>query len=382
MQIRVHVRAKPDRKTLQLYYVDPLTGNDVTRSAKTDDWKEAERRAALWQAEIEAGKVPHRISWDAFRERFDDEYLDGREPNTVTAYGRVLNQFETLIGHPRQLSGVDASTISIFAKKMKEAGLANSTVCGYLRHLKAALRWAAKLGLINQAPAFVMPKSHGADKAKGRPIRADEFAKMIEKAPQVVGEPHAAGWRFLLEGIWLSGLRINEAMRLSWDAPPVHLMLDARPYPVIAWRKGDGQKSRKRELSPLTPDFFAFLSAVPEKNRRGPVFKVTHATRKVDQWVASATITAIGEAAGVIVNDEGKHGSAHDLRRSFGTRWALKVPPIALQRMMRHKSLQTTLEYYLDLEIADLGAAIWGENVPPAVPQQPSDENRTARKTA
>jgi hypothetical protein len=40
----------------------------------------------------------------------------------------------------------------------------------------------------------------------------------------------------------------------------------------------------------------------------------------------------------------------HDLRRSFGCRYAAVVPAQVLQRLMRHADIKTTLEFYTDLD--------------------------------
>lgn len=42
-----------------------------------------------------------------------------------------------------------------------------------------------------------------------------------------------------------------------------------------------------------------------------------------------------------------KYAAAHDLRRSFGTRWASDVMPATLQQMMRHQSIETTRRSYV-----------------------------------
>jgi len=71
-------------------------------------------------------------------------------------------------------------------------------------------------------------------------------------------------------------------------------------------------------------------------------------------------ISAIGQCAGVMVNTpKGKFASAHDLRRSFGTRWAAKVKPITLQLLMRHKHIETTLGYYVDQDADDVAEQLW-----------------------
>ena len=60
----------------------------------------------------------------------------------------------------------------------------------------------------------------------------------------------------------------------------------------------------------------------------------------------------IGKKAGVVVDKEaGKYATAHDLRRSFGTRWASKVKAATLQLLMRHEDIQTTMRYYVGLEV-------------------------------
>jgi hypothetical protein len=63
----------------------------------------------------------------------------------------------------------------------------------------------------------------------------------------------------------------------------------------------------------------------------------------------------IGERAGVVTSKaDGKYAGCHDLRRGFGTRWARKVMPAVLRRLMRHASISTTMSYYVDLDAADV----------------------------
>jgi integrase len=70
-------------------------------------------------------------------------------------------------------------------------------------------------------------------------------------------------------------------------------------------------------------------------------------------------ISAIGAASGLVTGSEtGKHVTAHDLRRSFGTRWALKVHPLVLKKLMRHETLDTTLRFYVDLDDSQIADAI------------------------
>ena len=47
--------------------------------------------------------------------------------------------------------------------------------------------------------------------------------------------------------------------------------------------------------------------------------------------------------------------SAHDLRRSFGERWASRLMPQVLKELMRHESIETTLNFYVGTQRADHG---------------------------
>ena len=54
-----------------------------------------------------------------------------------------------------------------------------------------------------------------------------------------------------------------------------------------------------------------------------------------------------------------KFASAHDLRRSFGERWAMRVLPQVLQEMMRHESIETTMRYYVGQNAERTADALW-----------------------
>jgi integrase len=75
----------------------------------------------------------------------------------------------------------------------------------------------------------------------------------------------------------------------------------------------------------------------------------------------SRTIAEIGRRAGVVTDPATRAcASAHDLRQSFGTRWAKQAMPAVLKRLMRHADIATTMGYYVDLDAADISAQLWG----------------------
>lgn len=82
-------------------------------------------------------------------------------------------------------------------------------------------------------------------------------------------------------------------------------------------------------------------------------FRDDHANVKVD---AKPGRTAGKDGR---IHPKVKWVSAHDLRRSFGERWAQKVMPQVLQRLMRHSTIETTLRHYVSKDAAVTSRTVW-----------------------
>lgn len=355
--IRVLFRSRKDREHLLLYYVNPDTGREVCRSAGTADRREAERAAALWEQELLAHRGTDGTQWEHFRRRFEDEHLAALPAKTRKCYSTALNAFGQRI-KVDLVSNIDAGTISVFQAGLLGEGYPVSTVRTYLTHLRAAFNWAKRIGLLHAAIQVTLPKAGKRKLSRGRPIAEFEYKAMrkLAKAPE----------KRLLDLLWLSGLRLEEGMRLSWDTPPLYVSLDAKPHPQIVYLI-EGHKARRDDATPIPPDFYTWLRKTPSKQRRGLVAPVDGTLAMV-----SNRITEIGKLAGIVVNDSKRRGraspnkfaSAQDFRRAFGTRWASKVRPLTLKAMMRHETLETTMRFYIGLTGADAGAELW--NMPSA----------------
>lgn len=359
MKIKVLIRQRPDRDNLQLYWIDPLTAKEKSRSADTTDRRQAERAAARLEEELAAGNAVGKVTWESFRQRFEDEHLTNKSRHTQKAYATAMNTFESLVGTPVDLSAINASVVSKFQAKLRGEGFPDTTISTYLGHFRGALRWAASIGLITVAPTFKLPSLGKRKFTRGRPLTLAEFQAMLKATPEVTGEDRAPEWIRLLRGLWLAGFRINEALRISWDRPPVQADLDSGNFPRVIWY-AEGHKARRDEATPMVPEFAAFLRETPADQRKGLVFKPVMPGRAITTNYAGRVISDIGERAGIVVSETGKCATAHDLRRSFGTRWALKCRPVTLQALMRHATLETTLKFYVDLHCDDVGAELWG----------------------
>ena len=366
-RICVKVRKCGDRSYWTMYYVDPVTENRVSRSTRRLDKREAERQAAKWEAELQEGRyqLENRITWEAFRERYETENLASLAPRTREAAATAMNHLERIVA-PKRLASVNSDTVSRFQSELRAGGMIDTTIAGYLRHLRAALSWAVKMKMRSDVPEMHKPKrARGKSLMRGRPITAEEFDRMIEAVPKLRPKDVDA-WRYYLGGLWLSGLRLEESTVLSWDPDAAFIVDLAGRHPRFRIY-AEAEKGHQDRLLPITPDFVELLFQTPEAQREGPVFKLlgVDSHKPIGFRRVGRIVSAIGRQANVVVNKAaGKFASAHDLRRAFGTRWAKRVRPAILQRLMRHASINTTMDYYVALDTDDLAGELWREHGP------------------
>jgi integrase len=366
MSIKVKI-IKPPRGNLVLRWVSPENGRWCQQSARTRDHREAERKAGQLQADLDNGRhvKPSRILWSDFRKRYEDEKMatlaGGKKGRTSSAF----NHFERII-NPKFLANATSPTLSRFQAELRNEGMKEVTLSSHLRCLRAALGWAHAIGLLPILPRVAMPKRpKGQRLMRGRPLATEEFERMLAAVPKV--RPHDPDqWQRLLTGLWLSGLRLGESLRLSWDPEAAfYLDLSGKHPQMRIW--AEAEKGRQDRKLPLTPDFAEWILHTPEAQRRGPVFPILtrHGPQPMLPNEAGRVISTIGKKAGVTVNKEtGKYASAHDLRRSFGTRWAKRVMPAVLQKLMRHSTIETTLRYYADIDAEELAGELWRDYCP------------------
>lgn len=355
-KITVHV-AQYGRKNWYMRYRDPVTGKDVVKSSRCRKESEARKVAAKWEAELQEGryKPPSKTTWAEFRQRYEDEVVPGLSVNTAGKIDAAFNAVEEYI-NPARLMSFNADAISRLIQKLRDKRrLAESSIKSHLAHLQAALNWAVTVGLIRECPSFTMPQRAKSSKLmKGRPITGEEFDRLLAKVPDVVTKEFAPKWKRSLRGLWLSGLRLGEALDLWWDRDDrMHVDLSGK-YPALRIL-AETEKGHQDRLLPLAPEFCEWLLETPEDERTGRVFKFPAQRTRGEALTlirVSQIITAIGEKAGVKVSTSArtgnvKYASAHDLRRSFGERWAQRVMPQVLRELMRHESIETTMKFYV-----------------------------------
>ena len=386
MSDSVKVTSTRFRKGSNAYYLrwsDPLTGKRMAKSAGTTSKREGERAAAVLEQELREGKYAPKstTTWRDFTWRYTDQVLPSLAPKTRSHVGTVFNTIERIL-NPKLLSGVTAARLSDVATVLQQEGKSPFTIRNYLAHLKAAMRWAVENAQILAAvPTFPKPKGRKTKRQKqmkGRPITGEEFDRMILAVPKIVGEQAADSWRFFLAGLWWSGLRLGEALNLSWDDPHKIMVDFSGRYPMLHI-PGGLQKNGEDQDYPIAPEFAEMLQAVPEDDRRGRVFKLlgTAGPAPTHDSAISRIVSRIGTVARVRVDERTKRkadpeapggfklvkvvkwASCHDFRRSFGERWADRVMPHRLMELMRHADIQTTMRFYVGRNAEKTAEAVW-----------------------
>jgi integrase len=373
--VKVYAVRVGSRPNFYLEWKDPITQRprrkvtDVLATGLSKDRKAAERLAAELELQLNSGvaALPSKYQWSEFRHRYEQEVVPGLARQTAVKVQVVLDRVEGILS-PKRLFDMTEQRLSHFVATLRKSGVAETTIKGYLAHLKAALNWGVRQKLVVSLPDF--PKVQRAKRSngspmKGRPVTQEEFARMLNAVLSVVGEARAADWRHYLLGLWLSGLRLEESLDLWWDRPEKILPVFPRDGQPLFQIPGELEKGHTDRLLPMAPEFALMLQEMPESERTGPVFRLTGRQGRYGGNQVSKIVSEIGRTAAVKVYtnpkdpSKVKYASAHDLRRAFGVRWAARVMPAQLMELMRHDSIETTLRFYVGTNAQRTNDAIW-----------------------
>src|SRR5262245_52573968 len=120
-RVAVWVQRFKDRPALVLQWIDPATEKRKSKSAGRDDAKEAERRRADLEYELNHGRhqEAHRMSWERFRKLFEAEFVERRRENTRRNYRVMLDLFEKVCD-VRSLRSINERTVSAFAAGLRK----------------------------------------------------------------------------------------------------------------------------------------------------------------------------------------------------------------------------------------------------------------------
>jgi integrase len=340
---RIHVWVQPfkGREHLMLQWHDPDTGKRRSKSAGTSHRGLAEMKRTDLEYQLNHGlhQEASRMTWEKFRELFEDEHVAGTRPGTRHNYKLTLDAFERLC-RPGQLRSVTERTVSAFlAALRREPGVKPGTLMQAgtikirMQFLHTALVWAAGQKFLPECPRFPAVK---VPRRKPSPVAVEAFERLLARAPD--RQTHV----FLLCG-WLAGLRLGEALALEWDETAEAPWLDLARGRI--WLPAGFVKAVEDQWVPLDLDLREALESLPRHGRKVFHFVEERSGKPVGLKAVGNRITELARAAGVRM-------TMKTLRQGFGCRYAGQVSAQVLQRLMRHSNIRVTMDYYANVDAA------------------------------
>jgi integrase len=309
----------------------------------------ADKRAQKLAAQLIEGTYRSNTNktWKQFREEYEAKVVSLLSARSRVEVKTSLQHFEEVI-RPVKVAAIKTVTIDTFIAKRREAkgkykveSISPATINKDLRHLKAALKKAAKWAYLPAVPDFEFLKE---PKKLACYISPEDFAKIYKNcdaAEMPTGLPSiepADWWRALIVMAYMTGWRISELLAVQW----VDVDLEAGR----AITRHEDNKGDRDEVAPLHSIVVEHLKRI--QGFGSHVFPWNHDRRTLD-----VQFHRIQAAAGIKLpcRRDHKHTAAcekygfHDLRRAFATMNADRMTGDALQSLMRHRSYATTQRY-------------------------------------
>lgn len=284
------------------------------------------------------------VSWQTFRSRFESEWASELRPNTQSSIKSALNLAESLLS---PTTPGDLMNLNTFYQAAKEKGLKSTSIRTYCKKLKVALDWAGRRHWVHGKVQQPDVPAKTLRKLPKEPL-TDEQLSVLFATADALGD----GAPLLIRGLAYSGMRISEAEELRWDRGVFRMNLANRTFTVDAL----GDKAGRDRIVPMTCEFRDLVGEVSPDQRMGYVFL----PECEDRSELRQLVLKVGKA---VKPSLGRIATPHDYRRTFASKWAMKVQPFILQKMLRHDSLMTTLKFYVNVQALEAAKAIEGMRV-------------------
>ncbi|MDQ3299243.1 MAG: site-specific integrase [Myxococcota bacterium] len=264
-------------------------------------------------------------------------YLPDQKPSERKAKNQILDgHILPALGHLQLDQIVQSDVDALVAREIKR-GISKKTINNRLAVLSSLLKYAHENKLIAKPTLRLFLKRKGA--AKDAPIVAvtrDDVAKLLAAATD-------DRYRTAILLASEAGLRIGEVLGLQWGD------IKAGELKVRRAVDSDGNvglpKHDKTRDVPLSPALVSELGKMPRRGLwivgrlDGDLLSYAAAREALHELYVRAGVT-------VPVSETGITMPWHSLRHSFGTDCAARgVPLAALQGLMGHEKIETTLRY-------------------------------------
>jgi len=371
-------KKRPFRWAVRWYGSD---GKRYSKSFKTR--KEAERHAEEKQSDVRKGKAdpPSAIS---LRDYFKEHRLvmhGNLAKNTLHLHLVTMELLADTVGWDRQMDKISIRDIEKFRAGRLKTGIRPSTANKEIKTLRRIFNLAILREYMPKDgnPCYGIPMLRVTPK---RPpyVNAEDFESMYRFAPD-------CSWEAFLATIYTTGLRVREAMNLTWqdidfETGQVHVTRKSSQGYVQAWTPKD-HEMRSIPLPKEAIDILATWQTVaPEKcpyifMEQG---RWDYYRQQVDNGLwdnGQDLVNNLLRRFKTICRRAGAGTyTIHDMRRSCITNWARSLPIHVVQQLAGHSDIKTTQQFYLSVQPDDLSKAkaVQGRmlrNIPKTDPTDP-----------
>lgn len=314
----------------------------------------AEKRLRRIQSELDIGvhQPSSKKLWTDFRKEYEDQVLTRLAGSSRVSIGAAFDHFERIV-KPLRVESITTKTIDEFVAsrrndkgKKADSRVSPATINKDLRHIKAALKRASEWGYLPKMPKVRMVREH---EKLPRFMTVKHFELIYHTGCDLASMPKFAGgfpsptqwWKAIVVTAYMTGLRIKELLAIRRED------IDHQKG-VLVTRAADN-KGKRDEVIPLHPVVLEHLKALGGEDPYP--LRWPHDPRTL--WVEFGRIQRQVDIH-LDCPEDHKHTASchvygfHDFRRAFATVNAPRLKPEVLQRLMRHKSYQTTQKAYIN----------------------------------
>jgi integrase len=277
---------------------------------------------------------------------------------TVLAYRTALKRFEDSVGPDRDLRYITKADAARFIVAMRDGKPKRSlaTVGKYAGGLRAAFAVAVEpLGYRPDNP-FSKIGTQKVGKRAHHHVEPVEFEALLTACPSL-------WWKAFLALLYTAGLRVNEAIALTWadvdfERDEIRVIAKREAGGLIEWQPKD-KDPRTVPIPPMTVALLTRMHTVADDSPYVLIprkrLEIIKAAKTAGVWTNNGQIVnnlrrvwlKIVKAAGV------PHVTFHDLRRSAITNWAWCLPMHVVKELAGHADYKTTEQYYLTITEGD-----------------------------
>lgn len=239
-----------------------------------------------------------------------------------TVYYSAFKSFGDFLKSDMFVKQIKQEHLKKFSVYLKQSGKSSNTIATYLNHLCILSKWLLQEKYIENDFSYKI-RPH---KKEAMIISDIELRKLL-----LYLYFHNRDQYNLIKFLVLTGFRKMEALHLQWH------QIDMSTKTIYL----ENTKAKRTDVFPIYPELEKLINKIPKRGSK--VFAYTDKGLKF----YNKTIKLL----------KLKHYSIHDLRRKFGTTMAEKgLTPYELQRVMRHQNIKTTMQYYINIDMANIAS--------------------------